>query len=239
MARQRERPGHRRARSPDRGSDRRDYRGHLDRDLWFGPAPVRGARAVPRRRATSSATSPWASSRRSAPTSTDLKPGDRVVVPFNISCGSLLDVQPGAVRPVRDHPGGGAGQGCGAVRLHRALRRRCPAARPSTSGFRRPTSARSRCPTSSPDERFLFLSDILPTAWQAVRVRRRAAGRYARGPRASDRSASSRPGSRASGRRRVIGVDLVPERLAMAARHGVEVVDLDDVDDVADDPASR
>jgi threonine dehydrogenase-like Zn-dependent dehydrogenase len=32
---------------------------------------------------------------------------------------------------------------------------------------------------------------------------------------------------------RVIGVDLVPERLAMAAAHGVEVLDLSTVDDVA------
>ena len=33
---------------------------------------------------------------------------------------------------------------------------------------------------------------------------------------------------------RVIGVDRVPERLALAQRHGAEPVDLDDVDDVAD-----
>ena len=38
-------------------------------------------------RATSSATSRWGSSRRSAPRSTHIKAGDRVVIPFNISCG--------------------------------------------------------------------------------------------------------------------------------------------------------
>ena len=32
----------------------------------------------------------------------------------------------------------------------------------------------------------------------------------------------------------MIGVDLVPERLALAAAHGVEVIDLDDVDDVVE-----
>ena len=27
---------------------------------------------------------------------------------------------------------------------------------------------RSRCPTGPPDDRFVYLSDVLPTAWQAV-----------------------------------------------------------------------
>ena len=111
---------------------------------------------------------------------------------------------------------------------------RCPAGRPSTCASRRPTSARSRCPTASPDERYLYLSDILPTAWQGVRVRRRAR-RAARSPSsASVRSGSSPRASRAHLGRRVIGVDRVPERLALAREYGIEVVDLDDVDDVAE-----
>ena len=46
--------------------------------------------AVPRARATSSATSRWASSRRSGSGVTELKVGDRVVVPFNVSCGTCF-----------------------------------------------------------------------------------------------------------------------------------------------------
>ena len=53
MAGQAGRPGRDGARPEDRAADRRDRPGHLDRDLRVGPAPVRGARAVPhpRRRA--------------------------------------------------------------------------------------------------------------------------------------------------------------------------------------------
>jgi threonine dehydrogenase-like Zn-dependent dehydrogenase len=38
--------------------------------------------------------------------------------------------------------------------------------------------------------------------------------------------------ARHRGASRVFGIDLVPERLAMAARHGIEVLDLNDHDDV-------
>ena len=71
----------------DRGADRRDHQGHLERPLRLGPAPLRGARACSSIPATCSATSRWASSRRSARRSTEISKGDRVVIPFNISCG--------------------------------------------------------------------------------------------------------------------------------------------------------
>ena len=105
---------------------------------------------------------------------------------------ALLDVRARPVRPVRDDPGPRAGQGRRAVRLHRALR--VGAGRPGRvpAGARRPTSGRSRCPTAPPDERFLYLSDILPTAWQAVALRRRPGGRHAGGVRPRPGRASSR-----------------------------------------------
>ena len=37
-----------------------------------------------------------------------------------------------------------------------------------SAGAARRTTARSRCPAGPPDDRFLFLSDVLPTAWQGV-----------------------------------------------------------------------
>ena len=104
--------------------------------------------------------------------------------------------------------------------------------RPSTCGCRRPTSARSRCRTSTPDERFLYLSDILPTAWQAVT--------YADVPTGGTLAVLGLGPvgqfcvriARHLGVERVIAVDLVPERLAMAGKHGVEPLDTRDVDDV-------
>jgi hypothetical protein len=80
-------------------------------------------------------------------------------------------------------------------------------------------------PEGPPDERFLFLSDVLPTARQAVA--------YADVP---DGGSLAVVGlgpigqmacriARHQGIERVVGVDLVPERRAMAERHGVETVD--------------
>jgi threonine dehydrogenase-like Zn-dependent dehydrogenase len=85
-------------------------------------------------------------------------------------------------------------------------------------------------PTDHPDERFLYLSDILPTAWQAVEyadvngsdtlavLGLGPVGQFA------VRSALHR------GVGRVIGVDLVPDRLELARRTGAEIVDASDTD---------
>ena len=78
-----------------------------------------------------------------------------------------------------------------------------------------------------PDHRYLFLSDVLPTAWQAVK--------YA-GVREGDTLAvfglgpigqmSARIGRHLGAR--VFGIDPVPERREMAARHGIEVFDFNE-----------
>ena len=58
--------------------------------LRLRPAPVRGPRRRSSSPATSSATSRWGSSRRSGREVTELTPGDRVVIPFQISCGDCF-----------------------------------------------------------------------------------------------------------------------------------------------------
>jgi threonine dehydrogenase-like Zn-dependent dehydrogenase len=82
-----------------------------------------------------------------------------------------------------------------------------------------------------PDERYLFLSDILPTAWQAVQYANVPDGGtlvvFGLGPVGQF---ASRIG-RLQGHR-VIGIDPVFERRAMAERHGIETVDPTGVDDV-------
>jgi threonine dehydrogenase-like Zn-dependent dehydrogenase len=83
-----------------------------------------------------------------------------------------------------------------------------------------------------PDERFLYLSDVLPTAWQAVDYASVPAGGsvavYGLGPigQMCTRIARHR------GAERVIGVDIVAERLEMASRHGAETVDAREHGDV-------
>jgi threonine dehydrogenase-like Zn-dependent dehydrogenase len=80
-------------------------------------------------------------------------------------------------------------------------------------------------PDEMPDERFLYLSDILPTAWQAVEHAdvngNDTLAVLGLGPvgQLAVRSALYR------GVGRVIGVDLVPDRLEKARARGAEVVD--------------
>jgi threonine dehydrogenase-like Zn-dependent dehydrogenase len=89
-------------------------------------------------------------------------------------------------------------------------------------------------PEGPPDSRFLFLSDVLPTAWQGVEYADvppgGTVGVWGLGPigQMAARIALHR------GAGRVLGIDCVPERLAMARRHGIEAIDFEAVDSVVD-----
>jgi threonine dehydrogenase-like Zn-dependent dehydrogenase len=159
-----------------------------------------------------------------------IAPGDRVVIPFNISCGSCVLCGEGLqsqceTTQVREQGKGASLFGYtslyGSVPGGQAQYLRVPQAHygPIKVG------------PEGPDERYLFLSDILPTAWQAVQYAEVPDGGtlavFGLGPVGQF---ASRIGVHLG--HRVIGVDPVPERRAMAARHGVETVDPDQVDDV-------
>jgi threonine dehydrogenase-like Zn-dependent dehydrogenase len=83
-----------------------------------------------------------------------------------------------------------------------------------------------KVPEGRADDRYVYLSDVLPTAWQAVEYAAVPAGGSVAvlglGPIGdmSCRIALQR------GAGKVIGIDLVPERLERARRRGVEVFDL-------------
>jgi threonine dehydrogenase-like Zn-dependent dehydrogenase len=85
-----------------------------------------------------------------------------------------------------------------------------------------------------PDERFVYLSDVLPTAWQAVEYAAVPEGGtvavFGLGPigQMCCRIALHR------GAGSVIGIDLVAERLELARRHGVDVIDSSAQDDVVE-----
>ena len=89
-----------------------------------------------------------------------------------------------------------------------------------------------KVPEGPPDERFLYLSDVLPTAWQAVAYadvpEGGTLGVWGLGPigQMCARIALHQ------GAGRVIGIDNVPERLSLAARYGVETLDFSAVDSV-------
>src|SRR5579884_4314313 len=161
---------------------------------------------------------------------TQIKPGDRVVIPFNISCGKCFMCEQQLfsqceTTQVRDRGKGGALFGYtklyGQVPGGQAEYLRVPMAH----------FGPIKVPEGPPDERFLYLSDVLPTSWQAVEYADIPDGGsvtvFGLGPigQMSARIARHRGA-------RVIAVDLVPERLAMARRHGIEVLDLNEHDDV-------
>jgi threonine dehydrogenase-like Zn-dependent dehydrogenase len=88
-----------------------------------------------------------------------------------------------------------------------------------------------KVPEGPPDERFVYLSDVLPTAWQAVAYAGIPEGGsvtvFGLGPIGD---MSSRIAKHLGFR--VIAVDLVPERIERARRNGIEVLDANDHDDV-------
>jgi threonine dehydrogenase-like Zn-dependent dehydrogenase len=82
-----------------------------------------------------------------------------------------------------------------------------------------------KVPEGPPDDRFVYLSDVLPTSWQAVEYAQIPPGGsvavFGLGPigQMCCRIAAHRGASQ------VIGIDRVPERLGLAAAHGVTTVD--------------
>lgn len=154
---------------------------------------------------------------------TGLSVGDRVVIPFTIACGHCWMCRRGLqsqceTTQVTQYESGAALFGYsrlyGSVPGGQAQYLRVPHA----------DYGPVVVPHEGPDEQYLFLSDILPTAWQGVR--------YA-GVGADDTLAvlGLGPVGQFASRiarhlgARVIGVDPVPERRAMAQRHGVETID--------------
>jgi threonine dehydrogenase-like Zn-dependent dehydrogenase len=155
-----------------------------------------------------------------------LSPGDRVVVPFQIACGSCYMCGQGLytqceTTQVREYGMGAALFGYtklyGEVPGGQAQFLRVPLAQ-STS---------IKVPEGPPDDHFVYLSDVLPTAWQAVEYAAIPAGGtvviLGLGP-IGDMS------SRVAMHRghRVIGVDIVPERLDRVRGRGAEVLNLDE-----------
>jgi threonine dehydrogenase-like Zn-dependent dehydrogenase len=160
-----------------------------------------------------------------------LSPGDRVVVPFNISCGScwMCERQRFAqCETTQNHEHGTGASLFGYTKLYGQV----PGAQAEYLRVPMAHFGPIKVPEGPPDERFLYLSDVLPTAWQAVEYADIPEGGsvtvFGLGPigQMSARIA-------VHGGARVIAVDLVPERLEMARRHGVEVLDLDEHEDVA------
>jgi threonine dehydrogenase-like Zn-dependent dehydrogenase len=162
-----------------------------------------------------------------------IAPGDRVVIPFNISCGHCFMCDQGLqsqceTTQVRDHGTGAALFG------YSKLYGQVPGGQAEALRVPHADYGPIKVPSDHPDDRFVYLSDVLPTAWQAVEYASIPPGGSVAvlglGPigEMSARIASHRGASH------VLAVDLVPERLERARARGIDVVDLRDVKDVAE-----
>ncbi|GIJ27873.1 glutathione-dependent formaldehyde dehydrogenase [Micromonospora qiuiae] len=162
---------------------------------------------------------------------TRIKPGDRVVVPFNIACGSCWMCQRQLYAQCETTQVTAEGKGA-ALFGYTSLYGAVPGGQAEYLRVPYAEFGPVKVPDDGPDERWLYLSDILPTAWQAVKYADTGRGGtlavFGLGPVGQF---CARVG-RHLGAERVIGLDLVPERLAMARRHGVEVLDVSQLDDV-------
>jgi threonine dehydrogenase-like Zn-dependent dehydrogenase len=154
----------------------------------------------------------------------NIAPGDRVVVPFQISCGDCFMCNQGLftqceTTQVRE-------QGMGAALFgYTKLYGQVPGAQAEFLRVPQAQFGPIKVPEGPPDDRFVYLSDVLPTAWQAVE--------YAGVP---DGGSVTVLGLGPIGDmacrialhrgHRVIGVDLVSERLARVRGRGAEVLDL-------------
>ncbi|MFJ8630022.1 alcohol dehydrogenase catalytic domain-containing protein [Streptomyces sp. NPDC093568] len=160
----------------------------------------------------------------------DLQAGDRVVVPFQIACGDCWMCLTGLPTQCETTQVTGEGMGAalfGYTRLYGAV----PGAQAEYLRVPQAQFGPIKIPEGPPDDRFVYLSDVLPTAWQAVRYAEVAEGGSVAvlglGP-IGDMACRI---ARATGAGQVFGVDLVPERLRRVRGRGVETFDLRSFDD--------
>jgi len=161
---------------------------------------------------------------------TNVKVGDRVVIPFNISCGDCFMCNQGLqsqceTTQVRDQNRGAALLG------YSKLYGQVPGGQAEFLRVPQAQYGPIVIPHEGPDDRYVFLSDVLPTAWQAVEYANIPEGGsvvvMGLGPIGdmSTRIAKYR------GAGKIIAVDLVPERLQRAKDNGIDVIDLSEHED--------
>jgi threonine dehydrogenase-like Zn-dependent dehydrogenase len=157
------------------------------------------------------------------PAVTHIKAGDRVVIPFNVSCGHCFMCSQGLqsqceTTQVREYNSGAAFLGYS--RLYGSV----PGGQAEYLRVPHADYGPIKVPETGEDERYLYLSDVVPTAWQAVK--------YAAPPECGSLAVlglgpigqmSARIGRHLG--YRVLAVDPVAERRAMAERHGIETLD--------------
>lgn len=155
----------------------------------------------------------------------DLKVGDRVVIPFNISCGHCFMCGNGLQSQCETTQNRDQGTGA-ALFGYSKLYGEVPGGQAEYLRVPQAQYTHVKVPEDGPDERYVYLSDVLPTAWQAVEYANVPPGGtlviLGLGPIGSMacRVANHRKDCR------VIGVDMVPDRLQRARELCSDVIDM-------------
>jgi threonine dehydrogenase-like Zn-dependent dehydrogenase len=155
---------------------------------------------------------------------TALKAGDRVVVPFNISCNTCWMCSQGLQSQCETTQNREQGMGAslfGYTKLYGQV----PGGQAEYLRVPFGNTLPIKVPDAPLDDRFVYLSDVLPTAWQAVQYAGIPEGGsvlvLGLGP-IGDMATRI---AKHLGAGQVIAADVVPERLARARRNGVTVID--------------
>ncbi len=155
---------------------------------------------------------------------TNVKVGDRVVIPFNISCGHCYMCKQGLQSQCETTQVKKEGRGA-ALFGYSKLYGQVPGGQAEYLRVPQAQYGPIVIPNEGSDDRYVYLSDVLPTAWQAVEYANIPEGGtvvvMGLGPIGdmATRIAKHR------GAGKVIAVDLVPERLKRAKDNGIEVID--------------
>ena len=159
---------------------------------------------------------------------TQLAVGDRVVVPFNVCCGScwMCDQKLySQCETTQNHEHGTGASFFGYSKLYGHV----PGGQAEYLRVPFADFLPVKVPQGPSDDRFLFLSDVLPTAWQALKYADVPDGGtllvLGAGP-IGDMAA--RMGVHQG--LRVFSVDMVPERLARVEAHGAGAIDLNEAE---------
>lgn len=163
----------------------------------------------------------------------NLAVGDRVVIPFNIACGSCYMCDTGLMSQCETTQVTEYGKGAtlfGFSKMYGNI----PGGQAEFLRVPQAQFGPIKVPEGPADDRFLYLSDVLPTAWQAVEYADITDGKTVAviglGP-IGDMCCRI---ARERGAGRVIALDLVPERLERARLRGDEVYDVSGSDDVVE-----
>ncbi|MET9494788.1 alcohol dehydrogenase catalytic domain-containing protein [Streptomyces sp. NPDC006552] len=156
---------------------------------------------------------------------TELAAGDRVVVPFNVSCGDCHTCGQGLQSQCETTQVRERGTGAALFGFSK-LYGQVPGGQAELLRVPFGNTLPIKVPAGPPDDRFVYLSDVLPTAWQGVEYADIPPGGTVTVLGLGPIGAMAARIALHRGARLVVGVDLVPDRLRRAHADGVKALDL-------------